>query len=217
MKLAVCIPGYSAVEPETVFALMDLASMLTARGIVYSRITVRRDPNLAHARNVILNLFLNSDADRLIWVDTDVVAASSDVIKLVESERDYVGANYPRKGLGVGWASRLLPNGDVDGQYIEAEMLATGLCAMSRNAVSILAAASQTFDDEELGNVAAIVNTGVADGRWIGDDESICRLWRSLGGKIWLDRSIRCDHVGSMTFTSETACEPPHRGGESES
>ena len=38
------------------------------------------------------------------------------------------------------------------------------------------------------------------DNRYLSEDYFFCRLWQQLGGKIWLEPSIKLNHIGSYTF-----------------
>jgi hypothetical protein len=44
---------------------------------------------------------------------------------------------------------------------------------------------------------------GLKDGRYWGEDFRFCRMWRDLGGDVWLDPSFTPGHVGNYTFEGD--------------
>lgn len=205
MRVALGFPVYSGFAFESGLALMDLASLLTARSILYDRIVHVRDPDVSRARNAVLASFLRSGSERLLFVDHDVNFRGADALRLLRSSADYVGANYPQKRLGGGWASTPKEGGRREGTLVEAEMLATGLLSLSRRAVERLSDASTPYLTDDGLLATEIARAGVLGGRWASEDEAMCRRWQELGEIAWIDESVRCTHIGTHEFTRETA------------
>jgi len=199
-KVALGIPSHGPVQYATARSLWQLTSLLTARDIIYVEIDHVGDPDLSRARNAILAAFLRSEAERLLFVDTDVVFSCTDALRLLESKHDYVGANYSQKRIGGGMASTPRPAARCEGSLVEAEMLATGLLSLSRGAVQRLADASAPYLSDDGHTSYAIASAGVLGGRWASEDEAMCRRWQALGGVAWIDTSICVGHVGLHTF-----------------
>jgi len=200
MRVALAIPAYGPIAYETARSLWRLTAFLTARGVAIDEIAQLGDPDLGRARNAILGAFLRSTSDRLLFVDTDVVFSAPDAWRLLTSEAHYVGANYPRKGLGAGWASTPRAGGEAVGELVEAQMLATGLLSLSREAVEMLAASAPTYESHDGLRLHAIATAGTSGERWISEDEAMCRRWQALGEVAWIDTSIACGHVGQHVF-----------------
>jgi hypothetical protein len=38
------------------------------------------------------------------------------------------------------------------------------------------------------------------DGRYLSEDFAFCRLWRDIGGKVWVDLDCKLGHMGQHTF-----------------
>jgi len=43
------------------------------------------------------------------------------------------------------------------------------------------------------------------NGECIGEDFHFCTAWRNLGGDVWIDPSIKLEHVGEHAFTGTIA------------
>jgi hypothetical protein len=54
---------------------------------------------ITRARNTLAHEFLNSDADALLFVDGDHGFNSDDVVRMIESGKDVIGAIYPMKSI----------------------------------------------------------------------------------------------------------------------
>ena len=42
-------------------------------------------------------------------------------------------------------------------------------------------------------------------GRYLSEDYAFCRLWRDMGGKIWVDLECRLMHLGQHLFGGDLA------------
>ena len=42
--------------------------------------------------------------------------------------------------------------------------------------------------------------TKIIDKKYVSEDYGFCKLWESIGGKIYTDLTIRLNHMGNMTY-----------------
>jgi hypothetical protein len=40
---------------------------------------------------------------------------------------------------------------------------------------------------------------------YLSEDYTFCKRWRDMGGKVWLDKSIRLDHIGRKMFKGDVS------------
>ena len=42
-----------------------------------------------------------------------------------------------------------------------------------------------------------------ANNNYLSEDFTFCRRWQKCGGKVWLDPSIKLDHLGKFTYNGD--------------
>ena len=45
---------------------------------------------------------------------------------------------------------------------------------------------------------------------YLSEDYTFCHRWRSMGGRIWLDRESRLSHIGPAEFTGDAKARFDH-------
>lgn len=51
-------------------------------------------------------------------------------------------------------------------------------------------------DGKETAEGVDLFPQGVHGGRWVGEDYAFCRLWRDIGGTMWVKPDIDFTHAG---------------------
>lgn len=203
--VAIGITAYTPHDVRCVVSLMDLSARLAREQIRCETLAVYQDPDFAHAMNGLLARFLASDAERILFIDSDISFLAIDAFELLTSPFDFVGGNYARKSIGGGMASTPKPKGRRHGNVLEADMVGTGFLCLSRKAVeSMIQAGCQAYESDGM-LVHALVTSGPLDGQWRAGDEMLCRRWQRLGEVAWIDTSIQLEHIGAHAFTERTA------------
>lgn len=206
MRVFVATPAHGPLEPEVAHAYARLLSWLDRHVAAATWRIEARNPNQALARNCLAHLFLESGYDVMICGDRDSVFEPEDVANLFRAGRDVVGACCKMRTLDSNWVgSEMLPRVQ-DGALIEMARIGFGLVALTRHAVSTMAA-----------NAPSIVpQTGACAGKFIaevfrpevdpetrnpiGVDYAFSDRWRALGGHLWLHTGVQIGHVGPHVF-----------------
>jgi hypothetical protein len=115
-KLAIAMPNHSGLVPMwTVVGLIELAGVLGLHKIPFLFLNNYQHSLVDQARNDLAHQFLESDATKIIWIDSDIAFHADDVIRLLAFSKLYpmVGGLYPIKGLPDGQEKYFfdLPNG----------------------------------------------------------------------------------------------------------
>jgi len=93
-----------------VISLQNLIIKLAGAGHQIETSVVGNESLITRARNNLAHRFMQSDADTLLFIDSDHSFDPDDVLKMVESDRELIGAISPMKGINwdaVGMAAQL--------------------------------------------------------------------------------------------------------------
>lgn len=103
-KIAIATPMYGGnCTAQYVHSLTDLIHALTKYGIRYELHTMWNEALITRARNRIVNNYLASDADMLLFIDSDIGFNWESVFEMmqimVNSDKKIICATYPKKTI----------------------------------------------------------------------------------------------------------------------
>lgn len=159
---------------------------------------------IQYARNELLRLFLSSDFDELIFIDADQSWAPEDLIKLIKSNKDIIGAPVIRKSDNELYNVKCVENPlEIDSEgLMVVDAVGTGMLKISRSCAQqvwdISKKYSIDFSDKEHRMAFDIeIND---EGKTVSEDNVFCQKWQSLGGKVYIDTSINPSHIGDKVW-----------------
>ena len=82
-----------------VSCLTQLTGLLNQAGHQVNLMSITNESLITRARNTLAHMFLKSDADALLFIDGDHGWVSEDIVKMVNSGKDLIGAIYPMKSI----------------------------------------------------------------------------------------------------------------------
>ena len=197
-------------------ALARTVSHLTQLGISWYVQNVVGNSNLPRARNELAASFMASDYDDMLFIDDDMGWQPNDVVRLLASEQDLIGAVGCKKVVRpdtdpAKWCLRTLdaPLRQDDMGAIEIEAIGTGFLKISRPVFARMIMAHPEWKRRGWPNMPEAVKAWYYqffrfdpnDPDEIGEDIEFCREWRRLGGSIWVDPTIKLVHVGEYEYT----------------
>lgn len=165
------------------------------------------DSLIQRARNDIFKAAYDSQFDVLLFIDADVGWNPKDFFKIIKSKQDVIGGSYRKKNdneeLYVVKAldekdKSLDLTIDKDG-LMEVAGLGCGFLKLSRKAIVDIWNNSKQYKSEK-GDSRMVFEVVCEDNDLISEDIYLCKKWRSLGNKVYLDTSITCPHTGTKTF-----------------
>lgn len=199
MKVIVATPVYDGKLPiETVRCLMAEQAVAIGGGV---DLAFRFLPACSHpgmGRNQLVQDFMDSDADKLVFLDSDVTFKPGAIIGLAMRPEDMVGGAYRFKMDGeqypVGWIDGrdlwATPSG-----LLEVATLPGGFLCLSRKVFETLKAAHPERAYLHMGKVAhCYFQMRFEDGNLYGEDSYFCKEWRDTGGKVFLDPELALTH-----------------------
>lgn len=199
MKIFVAIPTYDGkIGIETVRCLLNEQAASGLSGDELKVALLAGCSLIPMGRNQLAQEFMDSDADRLVFVDADVSWEPGALLKIAHASPDVVGGAYRYKqeteGYPVGWLAKKELWSDEHG-LLEVASLPGGFLAINRSAFETLKAAHADRSYTHFGHkVHCFFHAPFADGRLYGEDAAFCRDWAECGGTIWLDPELTLTH-----------------------
>jgi len=196
-RLFVAIPAYSrAVLCETSAALLNEQGVAIMSGIEFQVGYVPGTPYIHIVRDQLVAQFLESGADRMVFLDSDVAWEPGDLIRIGMHPHDFIGGCYRYKRERESYPVHWIEGRDMlrtdDAGMIEVAALPGGFLSLSRD---VFARFREAFPER----------TYVHEGREFfayfhcppgrGEDGTFCEEWRAIGGEVWLDPFLRLTHV----------------------
>jgi hypothetical protein len=198
VRIFVGIPAYDRkLHVETVRSLLLEQGAALLAGLELDVMFAPGSSLIHHARDEVVNDFLASGADRLIFVDADVAWEPGALIKIALHGKDFVGGAYRHKADDETYPVVWLDNDELwsgeDG-LIEVKALPGGFLSLSRNVFERIRE-NTVRPEYPHGPTTHYPWFHCPFGR--GEDFAFCDDWRAAGGQIWLDPDLTLHHCDS--------------------
>jgi hypothetical protein len=189
---------------------------------------------ITRARNSLVDEFLQTDCEGLLFIDSDHGFDVEDVIRMVESGKDIISAVAPMKEINWEAAKLAYEFGEDDltpyagyfamnldksvaeislNEPTEVENIGTGLMYISRKVFKELAPICRTYFRAEAGTglmqkhkekIVEFFYTDIDEnGILLSEDFQFCRMWKSLGNKIYAAPWVYITHSGEYNFKAQ--------------
>jgi hypothetical protein len=201
--VSIAIPAYDRkVSVETMASVLSEVPLATAAGIGLKFQFLPGSSNIAHARNQIAQDFLDSGADRLVFVDADVSWAAGALLRLAGHDAPFVGGAYRYKSdeerYPVLWLDQRNLVSDHRG-LLEVAGVPGGFLALDRSVFLKLREARPAPYRHFERRLNAWFSAPYRDGDLLGEDNAFCADWRAIGGQVWLDPELTLTHHDGAT------------------
>jgi hypothetical protein len=215
-------PCYGGLLTDQFFlSMFRLVEVLRVNKISHQITTLRNESLIPRARNILTAMFLASECTHLMFIDADIEFNAEDVIKLIRANLPLAVGAYPKKTLPIQYAINLKvmdPNtGQLNSKNGLVEVLdaSTGFFLIKREVVEKMVLAfpelhlknDSSIDPKLNQHCYALFDTLLdpVDNRYLSEDYTFCRRWQQIGGSIWLDPTIKLNHIGSYTFEGDVS------------
>lgn len=231
MKIFIATPMYGGIaKNQYTISMQNLIVKLSQRGHIINTTTVGNESLITRARNTLAHRFMKTDFDALLFIDADHGWDADDVVRMIESEKDLIGAIYPMKGIN--WenvraaalagkenleeysghfAINLLAESQAfnSNEPFKVKDIGTGMMFISRKVFEQLEPICKKYKNNNVGN------TGIGFGEMVteyfttfidehdvllSEDYAFCRLWQSVGGEVWSAPWVKISHSGDYNF-----------------
>lgn len=198
MQIRVAVPAYDhKVSAETARALLNEQGLASLAGHLLEVEFLPGCSLITQARNQLAQGFLDSEADRLVFVDADISWELGALLKLALHPCPFVGGAYrlkqPAEDYSVLWLSRQELWADSRG-LIEVDALPAGFLALDRAVFETMRGEAPRPYFHHGHPFNAYFTAGYREGRLEGEDMAFCLDWRALGGSVWLDPELEITH-----------------------
>jgi len=174
---------------------------LTPEDTVIVPIYMAFDSLVQRARNDLVKIALEGDFDDLIFIDGDQEWDPEWIYTLLNYDADVVGGTVVKKSDTIAFNVKVLPTGlkTEENGLMEVECIGTGFLRISRKALQDIWDISVDYTNEGKAN-RMVFDIKVIDGELISEDNVFCRKWKDLGGKVFIDPNMTCNHIGSKKY-----------------
>lgn len=210
-------PCYGGQVTDQYFlSMFRLSQVLSHLKINFSITTLRNESLVTRARNTLTAMFLDTPCTHLMFIDADIEFEPESVLKLLQANKSIAVGAYPKKTLPIQYAINLkvidpLTNAlnEQDG-VVEVLDASTGFFMIKREVIEKMIVHypelhyknDSSIDPKYNIHCYSLFDTlqDNVDNRYLSEDYTFCRRWQALGGSIWLDPTIKLNHIGSYTF-----------------
>lgn len=210
-KVFIAVPSYTGkVDNGLLESLLCSIPKLEAAGIGFDFFMLSYNCHVDDGRNAIVRDFLRSDCDALVFIDADVSWDPDALVKLIKHDRDIVAGVYPKRTLhDPKFPVMTIPGSvlqaDADG-LVEVAGAPTGFMKIKRHVLEKFVEVNKhrqykgSSDGPNDPPYTLIFERELADGHRFSGDYNFCRLWRKMGGKVFVDPEMFLTHTGEVEF-----------------
>ena len=182
-NVMIAMPVYDSVKARTVEAAAGLAKSVDATLRVVS------GTEISEARTELVEIAMRGQFTHVFFLDSDIICADDTILRLLEHDKQVVGAPYRLRGGKHPWAvyDRQHKPCNPARELAQVWALGTG-CMLVRTDVFLL------LDRPWFQYVQG--STGLR----ISDDVFFCARCEDAKVPVWCDGSISVGHIGEMTY-----------------
>lgn len=205
LNVFIAMPVKDEVHPKTVIALMDTLTLLREKNIPH-KFAFQIGGTLCGGRNSAVADFLSGTANRLLFIDSDMIWKPEEIIRLLamSTVMDIVVAAYPTREEPMGFFIKVQ-----DGQNIPLnehgcaaiDGLGIGMTILHRKVLEDLSAKAPLIRYMSQSALPWVFKFEVYEGAFRGEDIGFFEDAKKLGHQCWLDPTITPGHFGRKIFS----------------
>lgn len=171
--------------------------LLASKGFTCESAFMQGNALITSARNILAQDFLDSTADTLLFIDSDLSWRPEDALRLVQSPHDVIAGVYPAKCDEIKWLAKFKPG---QTRLLEADGLPGGFLKISRRALEKLSETVPQYDYRGR-KMYAFFETAIVDGEYLGEDYAFTHRWKQTGEKAFIDPDCTFEHFGHKAWS----------------
>ena len=216
-KLFVGIPTYDGkLSIKLAYALAQLMPAAMRLGVSVRLAHVSGCSIITMARNRLVDEFLKTDCTELLFIDSDVIAQTEDILRLMaqSGDKDITAGSYPRRSRDKMFFMDLYFNEnnelEFDGAMMRIKRVGTGFMLIRRDVFEKLKPhvgwyknGGVTINPED--QVYDFFKVQNVNHELLSEDYNFCHLYREHGGTIWAAPWCVLGHFGAYLFSGQYA------------
>jgi glycosyltransferase involved in cell wall biosynthesis len=182
-------------------SLINTVKLSALKGVEIVPVYMSYDSLVQRARNDLVRLAIEEKFDYLIFIDSDEEWNPEWIFKLIAYKEDVVGATVVKKSDQIAFNVKALETGLKQQQngLMEVECVGTGFLKISLNALKKVWDISPEYFNEDR-KCRMVFDVQIVNGDLVSEDNVFCKKWRSLGGKVFIDPAMTCNHIGVKKY-----------------
>lgn len=198
MRLAIGFPNTGMVHSDFATSLASMVhySIFHAQDVQFVGLVNMRTSCIEKGRHDIVEMAFSLDADKLLFLDTDMVFPIDTIERLAKYDKEIVGCDYLTRHPPLKNTAR-----DKDKDLIDPSR--TGLTEVGFLATGCLMVSMCVF--KQIGKPYFRVHYDEAHNSFIGEDYIFCERARGEGFRIWCDHDLskKVQHIGDYRYNLE--------------
>lgn len=180
-KITIGIVARESIKTRTVYSL---CAML--KDFPYDYDICFKDGGSLHGnREAIAQFAIDNGSSHLLFIDSDMAFDRDAVLRLVERNKDVIGADYNHRRLPlVGTARNKVENDGI----VECESVATGFMLIKTDVLKKMPHPWFFWKYNDKGEVT------------MAEDYWFCEKAREAGASIWVDNTLSVKHIGEFLY-----------------
>ena len=225
MRALIAMPSVrGAVCIQTMHTVINMIETLREAGVT-AGFAWQTYAEVSTARNMLTQVFLDSDAELLIFIDDDMAIETPVVRRLLAADKPLLGVYAPPRGLDLERFADFIQQGvptrqarhaatpligpptHADDAIVEVDHIGGGVLFIRREVFGALdrAGLAPAYDHSSPGSSTTFrgyFNPVVTDQQMTGEDFAFCQRYRKTGGRIYAYKGEGISHFGMMRFES---------------
>ena len=205
-KVAFCVPTVSKPYRACLDSIAASIPLIDAAGWDHYMISHIGCPYISAARATMLRKSLDAKVDVIVFIDHDVSWDAGDLLKLIETDGDYVVGTYRFKKDEEEYMGQLLSDDEgkpivrTDGA-LKTFSAPAGFMKITPKTVNLMTEhyPELCYGDRHTPHFD-FFNHGAHKHVWYGEDYAACRRWLEIGQDIWTIPDMNIVHNGDKPY-----------------
>ena len=208
----IAIPAYDGkLNIKSAFALATLAMDMAKHGAKLYLTQISGCSLITKARNALVADFLESDATDLLFIDSDIIFKSDDVLRLLalSGNKDITAGAYPRRSKDKKFFTDIYLDDQNQIEFrdgmLRVDRIGTGFMLIRRHVLETMKANHPEwgyYNNVNDRTDYALFDFELKNGEYYGEDYTFCNRAKADGFSIYLDPEINLPHIGTEEYSN---------------